>query len=111
MAWARILILSNVSSRDESDIRSAAQYFIIAAKSIIRMPNDMTADERNTTSEGGGSSLWKEQRFSMELWHSWKSRLEQIRESNQLSEQIREDARAAVVAMDKAERQPRKRNR
>ncbi|KAI9928625.1 hypothetical protein MW887_001840 [Aspergillus wentii] len=99
--WA--LLLS-----EESNVSAAAQYFILASKEFLYNPF-RNADKQNNpwvTGWGNETQLWTGERgFNMERWNFWKSQWGALRVREELSDDAREAARRAEVAMDKAERQ------
>lgn len=90
----------------EARIPVAAYWFIHASRAILLHGKGMTSlwGEIGTQS-WRDSILWKGKGgFSKERWDFWKERMEMFSKREQLSDDTREIARRAVVAMGKAER-------
>jgi hypothetical protein len=90
----------------EMRIPAAAPWFIFASKAILQHGKGMaTLWGEIGTDWWRDSILWKgKSGFNRERWASWKERLEVFSKREQLSDETRESARKAVVAMGKAER-------
>jgi hypothetical protein len=83
----------------EMDVAAAAQWFLHAGSEIWRTKADYGAVY------GQDSELWKgKPGFSKERWNIWKERLATLEKDERLSDDTREAARKAVVAMGKTER-------
>ncbi|XHF97099.1 hypothetical protein AWENTII_000701 [Aspergillus wentii] len=107
-ALERRIDFTRLTAREESNVSAAAQYFILASKEFLYNPF-RNADKQNNpwvTGWGNETQLWTGERgFNMERWNFWKSQWGALRVREELSDDAREAARRAEVAMDKAERQ------
>lgn len=82
---------------------------IIAARYVIHATNFMLDHLPSLDPRRDRSDLWKGPSvFNLERWDMWKTRFDELRQNKELSDEARELARQAEVAMGKAERQKRK---
>lgn len=99
---------TRISPLQHLDIAAAAQYLIYAAGKMLHCPIYSSKSVYHT-GWGKDSEFWKgAEGFSLERWNYWKERWEIMRTTDGLSEETREAARRAGVAMEKAERAKKK---
>jgi hypothetical protein len=83
----------------QTNVPAAAQWFIYAGKLILK--NAKKLDKQWFS----GVQAWRgKEGFSEERWEFWEARLDRIGDMENLSEETKEWARRAGVAMGKAEK-------
>ncbi|KAL1954196.1 hypothetical protein VTO42DRAFT_1552 [Malbranchea cinnamomea] len=116
LGWGFVAIVAGIEKKlrptitlsEDTRIRGAAQYFMHAARYYL----DSLTNEPSYASRDYDSELWKgAPGFNLERWAFWRERWNELRQNEALSEEAREAARLAEVAMGKAERQKAKKGK
>ncbi|KAF3483484.1 uncharacterized protein GIQ15_02808 [Arthroderma uncinatum] len=109
--WAYVVIIDGferkvrlpISPQQDVDIAAASQYFIHGACNILRNCQNKEGEKHGGWDDE--SELWKgEKGLSPERWSFWKERMGILSQTDGLTDETRDAARRAEVAIGKSDR-------